>query len=201
MTIGGLFWYEVVLLVLGVVLFIVLINALRKNLSAGKSYAGLLPFFVLTIAMIGYPSITSIQYNKGMVSIDTDASEIAANPGSPQNAARRQQIQANLSRYESRAVSPRDREIVARARAALKPRTVAGKQQNDSGQPANSGSSAELRERVLTLTEEAEKNRNNAAVRNQLNEALTQLKASGSSDPEDAGAIKRAENFLASGSH
>ena len=200
MTIGGLFWYEVVLLVLGVVLFIVLINALRKNLSAGKSYAGLLPFFVLTIAMIGYPSITSIQYNKGMVSIDTDASEIAANPGSPQNAARRQQIQANLSRYESRAVSPRDREIVARARAALKPRTVAGKQ-SESSQPANSGSSAELRERVLTLTEEAEKNRNNAAVRNQLNEALTQLKASGSSDPEDAGAIKRAENFLASATH
>ena len=109
MTIGGLFWYEVVLLVLGVVLFIVLIDALRKNLSAGKSYAGLLPFFVLTIAMIGYPSITSIQYNKGMVSIDTDASQIEANPGSPQNAALRQQIQANLSRYESRGLGARQR--------------------------------------------------------------------------------------------
>jgi hypothetical protein len=61
-TFAGLFWYEIVLLALGVMLFVVLLNALRSALAAGRSYAGLLPFFMLTIVMVGYPSIKSIQY-------------------------------------------------------------------------------------------------------------------------------------------
>ena len=44
---NGLYSYEIVLMVLGVLLFITLLFCLPGLLSKGKSYAGMLPFFVV----------------------------------------------------------------------------------------------------------------------------------------------------------
>jgi len=107
--VAGLYTGEVVLLVLGVALFIVLLGALRNALAAGKSYAGLLPFFLVTIAMIGYPSIKSIQYKNGIVDIERDTATVAdqkADAETKRNAALR--LQANSEKFRDRA-NPADR--------------------------------------------------------------------------------------------
>jgi hypothetical protein len=205
MTIFGLVWYEIVMLVLGVLLFVVLLTALRSALAAGKSYVGMLPFFVLTIAMIGYPSIQSIQYKDGMVEIERDTSDIESGSADVET---RQTFEANLKRFGDRAASAKDKQAIARAQAALKAKKADESESNNSKKPntdqtpnspasQQSQKTVELRERVQKLTQQAEGNPKDAALRNQLVEAARQLKASGSSDPVDAAVIKRAENFLA----
>jgi hypothetical protein len=195
LTLGGLYWYEIVLLVLGVALFLVLLLGLRRNLAAGKSYAGLLPFFILTIAMIGYPSIKSIQYNNGMVEINTTAEQIAKNPDDPANKARSVELQAQLNRFAERAGSEQDKATIAKAREAvmLVERNSKGKSlpgRETQGNP-------EILERVSALTKQVEERPNEAALRQQLTEAVRQLKSSGGSNPAEKAAIERAEKVLA----
>ncbi len=57
--------HESILLILGVVLFAVLIFLLVFKTVKERKIGMLLPFFLLPIVMIGYPSIGSIQYEKG----------------------------------------------------------------------------------------------------------------------------------------
>jgi len=194
-TVGGLYWYELVLLVLGVALFVVLLLGLRRNLAAGKSYAGLLPFFVLTIAMIAYPSIKSIQYNDGMVQIDTTADQIAKNPDDPGNKARSVELQAQLNRFAERAGSEHDAAIIKKARDAVmlveknsKGKSLPGRQTQEN---------PEILEKVSALTKQVEERPKEAVLRQQLAEAVRQLKSSGGSNPAEKAAIERAEQVLA----
>lgn len=76
----GLYSYEIVLLVLGVVLFVVLLIVFVRQVFRGKSYAGLLPFFVVPVAMIGYPSIKSIEIDKDTVKIEKQTRALTENP-------------------------------------------------------------------------------------------------------------------------
>lgn len=200
-TFGGLYWYEVVLLVLGIALFIVLLSALRSALAGGKSYAGMLPFFVISIAMMGYPSIESIQYENGIVTIQNDTSQIESNPN---DTAARQQIEAQVEKLAPRATNAKDAAIIDRARTALlkKPvKNVSG----DGGTPSSNGSNtnpvppvntAALRQRVSQLTNEVGSNPKNTAFRQELEEALSQLKASGSTNKLDIEAIQHGETIL-----
>ena len=128
-TVGGLFWYEIVLLVLGAVFFLVLLGALRSALGAGKSYVGLLPFFLVSIAMMGYPSITSIQYKDGMVEIENDTNQIANDPGNPQITVRRQALEAKLDKLAPRATGG-DAQAITRARDLLNPQSLGAKPGN-----------------------------------------------------------------------
>ena len=117
---AGLYLGEIVLLVLGVVLFVVLLGALRKALAAGRSYAGLLPFFLVTIVMIGYPSIKSLQYKDGMLQIENDTATVespTADAETKRNAVLR--LQANSAKFQDRA-NPADRAKITRALTAVK---------------------------------------------------------------------------------
>jgi hypothetical protein len=194
-TFAGLYWYEVVLLVLGVVFFVMLLMALRRNLAADKSYAGLIPFFVLSIAMMGYPSITSIEYNNGMVQISTAAEQIDQHPNDPQNKVLKEQLQAQLSRWQRRASNAQDLATVAKARDVLDAKEAKNGKSAEAV-PDQQAKDNELRQRVLTLTDQSEKNSKDAGLRNQLKEAVNELKASGGNDQLDGPVIKRAENFL-----
>lgn len=189
-TLAGLYWYEVVLLVLGVVLFVVLLLGLRRNLGAGKSYAGLLPFFVLSIAMMGYPSITSIRYEGDMVEIETTANAIESNPTDPQNKARGEELQAKLSSLALRAASVHDKAIIERAQRAVKLTEAARG-------GTNTQNSAELLKSVETLTDQLEAHPNQTELRKQLADAVHQLKGAGGSSPAEKAAIERAEKLLA----
>ena len=83
----GLYPFEVVLLVLGVVLFIAILIAFLRNVFRDKPYGGLLVFFVIPIAMIGYSSIQSVQIGEGTVTIATKTAELVKSPDDQQTAA------------------------------------------------------------------------------------------------------------------
>jgi tetratricopeptide (TPR) repeat protein len=76
----GLYLGEVVLLVLGVVLFAVLIFAFVYQLRRQRSLKSLIAFFLVSIVMIGYPSIKSVQYKDGAVTLEKMAQELSENP-------------------------------------------------------------------------------------------------------------------------
>jgi len=207
--IAGLYAGEVVLLVLGVALFIVLLGALRKALSAGKSYAGLLPFFLVTIAMIGYPSIRSIQYKEGMLEIDTDTSKVE-NAGSDAESAKEAalRLQQTANNLKGRA-NAADQAKIERALAAVQQWQQRNAAINKNTGPANGNQDAVIRERVLKLTAELKQaeapgneggNPQGAARKKQLRDDLEQavkdlerLPAS----PENAEAISSARRLLA----
>ena len=77
---SGLYPYEVVLLVLGVVFFAVLLFVLIYQVTHGKSLASLSPLFVIPIVMIGYPSVQQIQYKGVVVTVASATKRYQADP-------------------------------------------------------------------------------------------------------------------------
>jgi len=71
----GLYPGEVVLLILGIVLFVVLVIAFFYQLTHQRSLPALLGFFILPVVMIGYPAITSIQYENGVLTVQKPPSD------------------------------------------------------------------------------------------------------------------------------
>ncbi len=98
----GLYPFEVVLLVLGVLLFLALLIAFLRNVFCDKPYGGLLVFFVIPIAMIGYSSIQSIQIGEGTVTIATKTAQLVKNPDDQQL---RISLQTDVAKLSARPVS------------------------------------------------------------------------------------------------
>lgn len=98
----GLYPFEVVLLVLGVVLFIAILIAFLRNVFRDKPYGGLLVFFVIPIAMIGYSSIQSVQIGEGTVTIATKTAELVKSPDDQQL---RVSLQTDVAKLSSRPIS------------------------------------------------------------------------------------------------
>jgi hypothetical protein len=113
----GLYLYEIALLICGVMMFLGLLAALLRKLFSNHEYKGLLAFFVLPIAMIGYPSITSIQVKDGAVEIDKTTHELQSKPQDQQT---RASLQAQVSQFERRPFKdPALLATLARAQFAL----------------------------------------------------------------------------------
>ncbi len=113
----GLYPYEVVLLVLGCVLFVVLLFVLVVLVLRSKEFGKLLPFFVLPIAMIGYPGIQSIEIKDGTVTIKTITRELEQNPTDP---AKREELKKAVAKLAARPIARPDRNAaLAAAQLAL----------------------------------------------------------------------------------
>lgn len=98
----GLYLGEVVLLVLGSILFVVLLIALLYQLMHKGSIAPLLAFFAVSITMIGYPSIKEIQFKDGLVTITKMTEEVQQNPT---DANLRKKLQKQVEQISQRPVS------------------------------------------------------------------------------------------------
>src|SRR5690242_1938013 len=113
----GLYLFEVVLLVLGIVFFIVLLFAFGYYMNQNRSITPLLAFFVVAIAMIGYPSIKSIQIKDDMVTIEKETQRLEANPT---DASARTALQQTVAKLEQRPISNvPDLTAIAKAQFAL----------------------------------------------------------------------------------
>lgn len=77
---NGLYPYEVVLLVLGALFFLLLAVLLVVLVVRGKPYIGMLGFFAIPIAMIGYPSIQKVSFQDGAVTIEKTTEQLQAAP-------------------------------------------------------------------------------------------------------------------------
>jgi tetratricopeptide (TPR) repeat protein len=113
----GLYPGEVVLLILGIVLFVVLVIAFFYQLMHQRSIAALLGFFILPVVMIGYPTITSIQYGNGVLTVEKTTDQLLNNPANPQS---RQALEQQVQQIASRAsTNPSDAVTLAKAQFAL----------------------------------------------------------------------------------
>lgn len=77
---NNLYIYEIVLLFLGVFLFMILSVSFVYYIIKGKEIKKLLFFFMISIIMIGYPSIQEIQIEKDKIAITKYKEQIRENP-------------------------------------------------------------------------------------------------------------------------
>jgi cytochrome c-type biogenesis protein CcmH/NrfG len=113
----GLYLYEIVLLALGVVFFVVLLIAFLRLVFQGKPFGALLMFFGISVVMIGYPSIKAIEIGKDTIKIEKYTQELKENPT---NSAVRAELAKVTTRVAARPFSSAQRVVaVASAQFAL----------------------------------------------------------------------------------
>jgi tetratricopeptide (TPR) repeat protein len=96
---------------------VVFIFAFLYQLFHQRSVAALLGFFILPIVMIGYPSIKSIQYKDGVISVEKTTDQLLANPADAQS---RQALEQQVQQIASRPpASANDSVTLAKAQFAL----------------------------------------------------------------------------------
>jgi hypothetical protein len=83
MLFEGLYSYEIVLMILGFLLFLACLCIFVARSIKNQSPKNLLPFFLVAIVCIGYPSIQKISYENGKISIDKAARDIVENKEAP----------------------------------------------------------------------------------------------------------------------
>jgi hypothetical protein len=114
---GGLYSYEKVMLVCGVVLFAVLAALLMYSIVTKKSYLPLLSGFVLPIVMIGFPAVQKINFDNEVKDAQALADQVKSAPPGQETAAKlKTELKATLSRIEpGRVTDPRTRSLLERA--------------------------------------------------------------------------------------
>jgi hypothetical protein len=113
----GLHLYEIVLCVLGVILFLVLLVALIVLLMQGRSIKSLLLFFLIPVVMIGFPAVTKFKFDKDGVEIDKLALTVARNP---EDVSAKTKLQMLVSEIKPRATESAEGLVkIARAEAVL----------------------------------------------------------------------------------
>src|SRR5215469_3240322 len=113
----GFYLFEWVLMILGVILFVVLVIAFFYQLVHKRSIGTLLAFFVLDIAMIGYPSLKSLEIQGGLVTIEKETNAVLRNPGDTQA---RAELQQQVDKLGQRSFSqPTNLTAISKAEFAL----------------------------------------------------------------------------------
>jgi ribosomal protein S15P/S13E len=194
----GLYLGEVVLLVLGVVLFGVLIFAFVYQLRRQRSLKSLIAFFLLSIVMIGYPSIKSIQYKDGAVTLEKLSKELAENPNDEKA---RKALDEKVKTVAPRVAksSPEDAVKVAQAQFDLGREEEAA--QSLKGVPA-SKEALELQtrieqvDRLNTLTKKVEANPGDQQSRAELKRTLAAADQVKWANPNARAAVSKAHSLV-----
>ena len=98
----GLYLFEWVMMILGVILFVVLVIGFFYQLTHKRSIGALLAFFIVPIAMIGYPSLQSIQLKDGVVTLQKTTDDLHSDPANP---ATRQALAEQVAKLGQRSFS------------------------------------------------------------------------------------------------
>ena len=91
----GLYGYEMIMLVMGVVLFLVVIGLLIYQVKNNRNPAVVAGCFIFPIAMVGYPGVKTIEPGK----IEKAVHDLQQNPTDP---GKRQELQQQVKEAESR---------------------------------------------------------------------------------------------------
>ena len=76
----GLRLYEIVLLILGTLLFLVLLVLLIVAIVRNRSVKAFILLFPISIVMIGFPAVSKIKFDKDGIEIDKITKELVENP-------------------------------------------------------------------------------------------------------------------------
>lgn len=97
----GLFLYEITLLILGALLFLVLIVLLTVKVATRQPIKVLIPFFIIPILMIGFPGIEQFNFMNGMAELKTKINRAIEEPDNEELMA---EIRESVERYSARPV-------------------------------------------------------------------------------------------------
>lgn len=197
----GLYLFEVVMLFLGVFLFVVLVLALVYQLVHKRNLGGLLAFFVLSIVMMGYPSIKSVQVQKDGVTIDKTTRELQSDPA---NAQLRSDLEKQVSRVGDRPVSdPATLTRLAKAQFALgNERAAEQNVQKALERDPSARDARELQNKIIavrkldSMAAEVEKHPGDPAARAQLQQTLSQASQQTTANPVALTKIANAQVVL-----
>ncbi len=194
----GLYSYEIVLLGLGAVLFVALLIAFLYLVFQGKPFLALLGFFLIPIAMIGYPSITSIQFKDGVVTISKQTAQLEQDPT---NKSLRKSLDTAIARIQARPAASADTSVtLARAQFALGNETAAESnlQKALAASPnllaaQNLKAKIALTPNLSTLATQVERNPEDAGARAELHKQLAVATSEPIANPETLAAVAHAQ--------
>jgi len=175
----GLYSYEIVLMVLGVLLFLVLLGAFVYLIITGKPWGKLLAFFAIPIAMIGFSAISSIQFGNGVVTIETAVPDLQKDPT---NAPLRDTVSKQLAQVANRPTkNPSAITAIAKAQFALGDPAAAETNLQKALQTAPQLPEAlalkkriDLDHRLTSLTEQAKQHPDDDAIKTNLQTTLSE---------------------------
>jgi len=195
----GLYPYEVVIMGLGALLFVVMLIALAAYLIKGKSVTGLVVFFVLSLGMLGFPGLKSLQYKDGLVTLEFNEQQLQQNP---ENMQAREGLSKGLQAVEDRPADAKASLTIAKAQWALGNEQAAVKSlQPALGSQTTTQDAIALKQRIESvqklddLTAQAEQNPSSvdkAELEQQLNQVIRQPVVS----PKTAATVARAHAAL-----
>lgn len=97
----GLLLYEITLLILGVILFLILSIGLLYYIIKKEQIAKLLFFFFIPIVMIGYPSITQITISNDKIELTKLQNQVIENPDDSVAVQKMEQLTEKLEKRAS----------------------------------------------------------------------------------------------------
>jgi hypothetical protein len=113
----GLHLYEIVLLILGSVLFLVLLVILITFVIQRRSITVLLPFLIASVLMIGFPAVSKVRFDENGIEIDKAALALARNPS---DEAAKRKLETLVAEAKPRAAESAEGLVkIARAEAVL----------------------------------------------------------------------------------
>jgi tetratricopeptide (TPR) repeat protein len=200
----GLYLFEWVLMALGVILFVVLVIGFFYQLTHKGNIGVLLGFFMVPIAMIGYPSLQSIQISDNKVSLEKKADAVLANPADP---TARKELQQQVEKLSSRSFSdPGTLTVLSKAQFALGNDQIAKNNlekalQQDPQLPAAKQLQTKIEsiDRLAPLTAQVKNNPTDEKAKAELNQTLSTVAQQPVANP--AALLKLAEAQAALGDH
>ncbi len=195
----GMYLYEFVLLIAGSLLFVVLLIAFLRQIFTKQPYKSLLMFFLLPILMIGFPAISEIKIDQGVIEIQKQTDALRDDPNSSQKRASLQNQVENLG--QRRFKNPNTLATIASAQFALG--HDAGAETNlhqalaanpSLPQAKDLQKRIEVTNRLKELSKAAEKQPNDPQVKQQLQNTAVLAKQLRVVNPEALKAIANAQH-------
>jgi tetratricopeptide (TPR) repeat protein len=193
----GMFLYEITLLFLGIVLFLVMIVILIGKVYTRQSLNVLIPFFVLPVVMIGFPGISQANFMNGMLTLQTKTNLALEQPDNQELLDEISQEVANLSsrpirRPENLMILGEAYEAVGKNNEAERVSEAVLQKQPDNADAQNLQLRLSLRENIEQVRENPE---DTQAVR-EMKRNISALEASPERDTRDMLLLTRVHNTL-----
>ena len=197
----GMYPYEIIVLFAGVLLFLAALAVFLRKAFSSQSYTALLPFFLVATVMIGFPAVSAVKINDGVLEIDKQTHELQENP---EDAALRSTLEANLNKVSARPFSnPTTVATLAEAQFALGQEDAA-KQNVDKAlasdptlKPAQDlKAKIEVANKLSAATAAVEKQPDNAQAKEELQNAVAQASQYKFANPKAVANMKKAATVL-----
>jgi len=205
----GLYLYEIILMLLGALLFLVLLILLVYSVIKNRDLKLMLLSFLLPVLMIGFSSINKIQYDKLVVELQHKAQELEEKPGDQQL---RAEVEQKIAAVTARPIEQSADALVtvARAQNALGNESQALTTVNKALQVAPQlPEAARLKTTIVDQqnlkrdatelekkTEQLEQNPNDQNLKREVNDKISKVAARPTRNPEVLGKLARAQQVV-----